>query len=192
MDQITAWLKAFAAAHPSIWLFVIVPLVTIVANPLIKWMTTGGWDALLAKYPRVAAVFKVLKAFGLDPVTGIVWLVVVITGNPPAAYLAKYGLKPKPKTPTLPAFIMGASLVLVVAWFGVMSCTPARTAAAEKMGVDTAVCAINAYEKNPAITPEQLAVECVGIVVEDGLKVIVAHKKGKTLAAPPPCGSSSK
>lgn len=93
----------------------------------------------------------------------------------------------KAKVPVVPAFIMGASILLVVGWFGALSCTPARTAAAERAASDLAQCAITTYEQNPGISPEGMAAACIGLAAEDALKIIVAQKKLK--GAPAPCGS---
>jgi len=79
IDIALAWLSR----HPVLTTLIVVPLVTYLGNLLIAWLSGPQWPALLARYPRLAALAKVAQALGVDPVRLARWGLTVITGRLP-------------------------------------------------------------------------------------------------------------
>ena len=82
LDALRAHVTAFAAAHPVAFSLVVLPLAISILNVAIWYFTSPKWPQLQRKNPRVAALAKLLKAAGIDPVGILKWGFLALTGRP--------------------------------------------------------------------------------------------------------------
>lgn len=71
---------SFLRTHPALAL-ALATLVSALANALIKYVTSPRWAELLARYPRVAALCKLLEHAGFALPQVIQWAAVLVTGK---------------------------------------------------------------------------------------------------------------
>lgn len=67
--------------HPVVFVLVLVPIVTMVANWGIYFFTSPRWNQILLSNPRLAGLLKLLKSAGLDPAGILKSLYMVLTGR---------------------------------------------------------------------------------------------------------------
>lgn len=58
-----------------------VALLTAVANLLVRWTTSAGWERAKIEHPRIVAVVSLMRAVGIDPVKMIRALATLIRGK---------------------------------------------------------------------------------------------------------------
>ena len=68
--------------HPAVFVWVFVPLATLVLNGAIFFLTSSRWNQIVLANPRLAGALKMLKAFGIDPVSWLKGVVLLVTGRP--------------------------------------------------------------------------------------------------------------
>ncbi len=206
MNFFLTQLAKLHANHPAVFVWVLLPLAAMVLNFAIWFFTSARWNQLLVAYPRLAGLMKMLKSAGIDPVSWLKGVYLLVVGRPwvepvpsPAekeaivemSYRTPPHMCSKCGTP-IAVLAKATATTAVCALLGLgglglagstlEGCnwwTPAKSAEAEKAGVDLALCAANAYLANPQITPAGVAAQCAGLALIDAEKILVAmHRVG--------------
>ena len=81
LGNLWTFLLAWCYAHPTVTALVVLPLVSALCNWALAFFTGPYWLDLLERYPRVAALSKLLEHAGFSPIKFIQWAKVLVTGK---------------------------------------------------------------------------------------------------------------
>lgn len=98
LSYVAGIVQDFAAKNPALFLSIVYPISGAIVNLLIRYFTSDTWLLIVAKYPRLASLCKLMKALNIDLVGAVKWGFNVIVGKP----LPPFGGEPPINPPTDP------------------------------------------------------------------------------------------